>query len=359
MEEASLKKTVRKTGESPGTLTYVGRSKLKDVLLTFTEYGEESLLTKTWKTRKDFIRFNQRTEHAPISWLNVDGVHKPEVVASVGNTFHLHPLLQEDVVDTEQKPKIDYYDDTIFVVMKMAQFNREKSRLYFEHVSMVLGPGYVLSFQEERDVDIFEPIRTRLQNASGQLRRSGPDFLFYALIDTIVDHYFAVLEQLGDRIEQLELNIIEETDEKATHELYSLKREMILLRRSVWPVREILSKLQRGSNTLLTPELQPFLRDVYDHTIQIIETIETYRDILSGLLDVYLSITSNRMNQIMKVLTIISTIFIPLTFIAGIYGMNFDHMPELHERWAYPAVWGVMIAISVALLIFFQKKRWL
>ncbi|MGB3619097.1 MAG: magnesium/cobalt transporter CorA [Catalinimonas sp.] len=379
MKTPALKPTTgRKTGEAPGTLTYVGRKKLRDARITLTEYGPDSLHTAPWTTRRDFVRFRKRLreaavpDRAPVTWLNVDGVHKPEVVASVGNVFDLHPLLQEDVVDTEQKPKVDFYDGNVFVTMKLLHFRDD--HLLSENVSLVLGHDWVVSFHEEREEDLFEPVRRRLAAGRGQIRTSGADYLFYALVDMVVDHYFVTLAEVGDRIEQLELDIMGGKDDNAIQVLYRLKREMIVLRRSVWPVREILSKLQRAGTfagegpadgeertgtPLIRDTLQPYLRDVYDHTIQVIETVESYRDILSGLLDVYLSLNSNRMNEIMKVLTVISTIFIPLTFLAGVYGMNFHHMPELDQRWAYPALWGVMLLTGGALLLYFRRKGWL
>jgi magnesium transporter len=226
-----------------------------------------------------------------------------------------------------------------------------------EQVSLILGPNYVISFQEGEDV--FEPLRERIKSGKGRIRKMGADYLAYALLDSIVDNYFAVLEKLGEAVEFLEEKLVTDPTRDTLHAIHNLKREMIFLRRSVWPLREVLGSLERGESPLVKDSTEVFFRDVYDHTIQVIDTIETFRDMLSGMLDIYLSSISNRLNEVMKVLTIIATLFIPLTFLVGVYGMNFKYMPELGLRWAYPVLWAIMVGTAVAMLIYFRKKRWL
>jgi len=229
-----------------------------------------------------------------------------------------------------------------------------------EQVSLILGPNFVISFQEEgKEGDLFEVVRERLRSSKGKLRKMGADYLLYALLDAIVDGYFVILERLGERIEVLEEELLANPSQLTLQNIHTMKREMIFLRKSVWPLREVISGLQRGESPLITETTGPYLRDVYDHTIQVIDAVESFRDMLAGMLDIYLSSISNRLNEVMKLLTIIATIFIPLTFIVGVYGMNFKLMPELEWRWGYPAVWLVMVVVAGLMLAFFRRKRWL
>jgi len=264
----------------------------------------------------------------------------------------------EDVLDTTQRPKSEDFDDHVFLVLKMLKLNGGDLSLDAEQVSMVLGSNFVLTFQE-RPGDVFESVRERLRSNKGRIRKMGADYLAYSLMDAIVDNYFLILEKLGDKIEILEEEVVGNPDPGVRREIYALKRELIFLRRSVWPLREVISALERGESSLFTPATLLYMRDVYDHTIQVVDTLESYRDTVSGLVDLYMSSISNRMNDIMKVLTIIATIFIPLTFIAGIYGMNFEFMPELKWRFGYPAAWALMLSMAAVMFSFFRNKRWL
>jgi magnesium transporter len=267
--------------------------------------------------------------------------------------------VMEDIMNTEQRPKIEDFDDYIFVVLKMLYYDNDEEEIKAEQISIIVRSNFVLSFQE-REGDIFNPLRDRIRNAKGRVRKMGPDYLAYCLLDAIVDNYFVVLEKLGEQIEGMEEELVTNPTPVTLQRIHNLKREMIFLRKSVWPLREVVSRLERGESPLIKESTGIYLRDVYDHTIQVIDTIETYRDMLSGMLDIYLSSISNRMNQVMKVLTIIATIFIPLTFVAGIYGMNFEYMPELKWHWFYPkAFWLVMIGIAGVMLVYFRRKRWL
>ena len=293
-----------------------------------------------------------------VTWLDIDGVHQAEVLESVGQHANLHPLVLEDIHNTYQRPKVEDYDDYLYIVLKMISWDSDSSEVQAEQVSLILGKNYVISFKEDPG-DIFDSIRQRLREGKGRIRKLGADYLAYSLLDQVVDHYFIVLENLGEQVEDLEEELVTNPDRSTLQTIYHLKRELIYLRKSVWPLREAISSLERGESPLFQPETLIYLRDVYDHTIQVIDTIETFRDMVSGMLDIYLSSVSNRMNEVMKVLTIIATIFIPLTFIAGVYGMNFIYMPELQWHWGYFLIWGVMITMAIGMVIYFKRKGWL
>jgi magnesium transporter len=281
------------------------------------------------------------------------------VLEQLGERFGLHPLVVEDILNTDQRPKLEDYGEYLFIVLKSHYHSDgESGDAEIEQISLVLGPNYVLSFQE-RAGDEFEPVRERIRSNKGRVRRQGADYLAYSLIDLIADTYFLVLERLGERMETLEEELVTDPTTETLQAIHKLKREMVFLRKSIWPLREVIGALERGESPLIQDTTGVYLRDVYDHIIQVIDTVETYRDMLSGMLDIYLSSVSNRMNEVMKVLTIIATIFIPLTFVAGVYGMNFKHMPELEWPWAYPLVWLAMIIIAGLMVAYFRRKRWL
>jgi magnesium transporter len=267
-------------------------------------------------------------------------------------------LTLEDVLNTTQRPKVESFDDYLFIVIKMLEYDKEKDVISSEQLSLVLGKSVLITFQEDVG-DVFTPVRERIRKGKGRIRTGGCDYLAYALIDAIVDNYFVILEKVGQRLEVVEETIDDDPDDNILEDIHTIRRELIYLRKQVWPLREIITYLQKDGAPLISEATGPFLRDVYDHTIQVIDSIESFRDVLSGLQDLYLSIISNRMNEVMKVLTIIATIFIPITFIAGIYGMNFSHMPELTWRWGYPAVWLLIIGIAVVMIVFFRRKNWI
>jgi len=350
-----LQTTAKQAGLAPGTLVHTGLKKKQHVKITLIDYDQNNYQSKQVTATTPLKPFK---DSPSVSWINVDGVHQIDLVEKIGRQFNLHPLLLEDVVHTAQRPKVDQYQNQLYVVMEMLTHNPEKNAIAREQLSLILGPNYVITFQEQQG-DVLQPIRDRIRNPQSRLRKLGPDYLLYALIDALVDHYFIVLEKLGERIEALQNDIVNKPDDKTVHRIYELKQEMILLRRSCWPVRELLADLQRSESNLITQDTAPFFRDLYDHSIRVIETAETYRDMITSMLDVYLTMVSNKMNEVMKVLTIIATIFIPLTFIAGIYGMNFQHMPELAWPWAYPAVWALMAALTILMLALFRRKHWL
>lgn len=350
-----LKKISKKKGLPPGSLVHVGEKKTETVRITIIDYNKSQFQEKEAKKIEECFPFKDKPT---VTWINIDGIHEPEVIERIGAHFKLHPLLLEDILNTEQRPKTEDFKDYLFTVLKMLYYDEKENKISAEQVSLILGPNFVISFQE-REGDVFSPIRERVRNGKGRIRNMGADYLAYALIDAIVDNYFVILEKLGEKIEGMEEELVTNPRPETLQLIHSLKREMIFLRKSVWPLREIISKLERAESLLIKKSTVIYLRDVYDHTIQVIDTIETFRDMLSGMLDTYLSSVSNRMNEVMKVLTIIATVFIPLTFIAGIYGMNFRYMPELEWPLGYPLVWLVIITVTIIMFFYFKRKRWL
>ncbi len=348
-----FKKMSKKAGLPPGTLVAEDAKDAGPTKITVIDYDETSYEEKELEAVTDCLLFREKPT---VTWVNVDGVHCVEVIEELGECFGLHPLVLEDIANTEQRPKTEDFGEYLFVVLKMLDY--EEGEVITEQVSLVLGPNYVLSFQE-REGDVFDVVRERLRNAKGRIRKYGPDYLAYALLDAVVDNYFVILEQIGEKVGSLEEDLVEDPKPETLQSIHEMKREMIILRKSVWPLREVVNGLARGDSKLVHQSTDLFLKDVYDHTIQVIDAVETYRDVLSGMLDLYLSTVSNRMNEVMKVLTIIATIFIPLTFIAGIYGMNFQFMPELGWHWSYPLVWLVMLIAALSMVIFFKRKKWL
>jgi magnesium transporter len=293
-----------------------------------------------------------------VTWVRVEGLQNVEVIRQIGDAFGLHPLVQEDILNTDQRPKMEDFEDYVYVVLKQLSPVGSEGEIATEQVSLVLGPNFVLSFLE-KESPLFNSIQDRIRNDKGRHHKMGADYLAYTLLDTVVDRYFIILEDLGERVEFLEEEVVTQPDPGTLQGIHQLKRDMVFLRRSVWPLREVVTALGREDTTLVSDGVRVYIRDVYDHTIQVIDIIETFRDMVSGMLDIYLSSLSNKMNEVMKVLTIIATIFIPLTFIAGVYGMNFKFMPELEMHWAYPALLIFMAVLAVLLLFYFKRKKWL
>ena len=355
MTSRFLKKLSKKKGLAPGTLVFVGGQKEYDVGVTLIEYDEKNLSEKKIENIEDCFPCR---DSAAVCWINVNGIHELELIEKLGRHFNLHPLLLEDVVNTDHRPKLEDYDDYLFIVLKMLFYDKEEEEIKAEQVSLILGRGYVISLEESKK-DVFESVRERLRKNKGHLRQKGADYLAHALIDAVVDNYFTVLEKLDDTIEDLEEELLENPSEKILEDIHNLKKELVFLRKSVWPLREVISEMSRESSALVSEGVLPFLRDVQDHTIQVIDTIEIFRDLISSTLDIYLSSINNRLNAVMKVLTIIATIFIPLTFISGVYGMNFQYMPELHKPWGYPMALLIMASVAITMLTYFKRKSWI
>jgi magnesium transporter len=343
-----------KTGLPPGTLIHIGERKTEKPRITIIDYGEAQLEEKEAKKIEECFPYKDKPT---VTWINIDGIHQVEIIEKLGSHFGLHPLLLEDILNTEQRPKMEDFGDYIFVVLKMLYFGGKGDEIEAEQVSLVLGSNFVISFQE-REGDVFDPVRERIRQGKGRIRQAGADYLAYALLDAIVDSCFLILETLGERIEDTEQQLATNPTPQTLHPIRKLKKEMIILRKSVWPLREVVSGLERCESVLIQESTDAYLRDVYDHTIQVIDTVESLRDMVSGMLDIYLSSISNRMNEVMKVLTVFAAIFIPLTFVAGIYGMNFQFMPELGWRWGYPMILIVMASIAAGMLGYFRRKKW-
>lgn len=351
-----ITKISRKAGLPPGTLIHIGEHKTEKVRITIIEYNGENFQEREIA---DISEYRPSKDTSSVTWINVDGLHQVEIIEKIGEIFHLHPLILEDIVNTEQFPKMEDHGDYLFIVLKMLYNDDKMNGINVEQVSLCLGPNFVLSFQEEKGRDVFNPVRERIRSGKGRIRKLGSDYLAYSLIDAIVDNYFVILERIGEKIEIIEEQVVKDPAQTVLHEIHRLKREMIFLRKSVWPLREVINSMDRGETCLIHESMHFYLRDLYDHTIRVIETIETFRDIISGMLDIYLSSISNRINAVMKVLTIIATIFMPLTFIAGLYGMNFRYMPELEWRYGYFVVLLFMAAIGVSMLVYFRVKKWI
>ncbi len=348
------KKTSSKIGLPPGSIVYLGEKKVDKVTIKVTEYDEAGAETYEIKSVEEIDPF---TDTPQVTWISVCGLHETEFLKQVGEKFKIHPLVLEDILNTDTRPKIEITDDYLFIVMKLMIFNTEQKILETEQVSFILGRSFLFSFSERTD-EIFNPIRDRITSQLGKIRKRGSDYLLYALMDIVVDNYFLALEKTEERIELLDDEVINRPDQSQIQSIYNLRNLLLTIRKSFWPSREIVSQLIKDDSDLLDESIEPYLRDLYDHTIHINETVEQQREITNSLMEIYLSMMSNKMNEVMKVLTVIATIFIPLTFIVGIYGMNFPNMPEMDWPWAYFAVWGVMVTVVVVMLIYFKKKNW-
>lgn len=345
----------QKIGLSPGSLVYLGDSRAEPIQISIIDYGIDHFHRHQAPGIEDCVK-NAAAD--TVRWINISGIHDVAAIGKLHDAFGIHPLVLEDIVNTGQRPKIDDYDDYVFIVFKMLYSEPGNPSVKHEQVSLIVGKGYVISLQEV-GLDIFDPLRERIERGRGRIRTQGSGYLTYALLDTVVDHYFKVLEELGERIEDLEETVIQAPDPDTLAEIQDLKREMLHVRTSLWPMREVMSTLVRGESKVIGKKVNLYFRDVYDHTIHAIDTVDLFRDMLSAILDIYLSSVSNKMNEVMKVLTVMATIFIPMTFLAGVYGMNFDHMPELHWKWAYPAFWLLMVAILIGMVAYFRRNKWL
>jgi len=350
-----IKKPAHAPGTSPGTLVPAPEKKSAKSRITLIAYDQDHYLKKEIESIEEALPLN---DSPSVTWINIDGLHDIALIESIGRQFGIHPLTQEDIVNLGQRPKAEDFDDYIYIVFKMLSYRDGTDQIESEQVSLILGSNFLISFQEVPG-DVMAPVRERIEKGKGRIRKAGCGYLAYALIDSVVDHYFLVLEAFGEKIEALEAELLSDPTPNSLQHLYAMKRDVIFFRKQVWPIREMLNRLVKEESPLIDKSVDVFISDVYDHTIQIIDTIESFRDLMAGLLDIYLSTISNRMNAIMKMLTIMATIFIPLTFIAGIYGMNFDYMPELKWHWAYPALWAIFISIFVGMLAWFKHKRWL
>jgi len=345
----------KQIGLDPGTLIYTGEKVKEPIKFKVFEFTESEVWEKDFQKVEDIFYCKESKNK---TWINIDGIHNIEMMEKIQNHFDIHPLTMEDIIHTSQRPKLEEYDEYLFIVLRMFTYNEAERELKNEQVSIILSERYIITFLEDPG-DVFNPVRERIRKTGTKIRKKGSDFLAYSLIDSIVDSYFHILEQIGDEIEELEDRILLDPEQSDLQAIHNLRRELILLRKSVWPLRELLSILQRNENGIIRHQTQIYIRDVYDHTIQIIDTIESYRDMVMGMLETYLSSISNKMNEVMKVLTVIATIFIPLTFLAGVYGMNFKHFPELDKEWMYPwGFWGFIMFCGGLMYFYFKHKKW-
>jgi magnesium transporter len=344
----------RKAGLPPGSLVFVGPRRVEKTTITVIDYNE-TVVRETQVAGPEECR--QYITGNTVTWINVTGLHDSQVFSRIGEVFGVHPLILEDIMSTGQRPRFEDHGSLLYCVLEMLYRPEGSTDVVAEQVSMLLGKGFLLTFQEV-DGDVFDIIRNRIRTGKGRVRKMGCDYLAYSLIDAIVDNYFVVLEEVGDKIENLQDAVIESPQPKTMQSIHRLKREMIFMRKNLWPLREMVNALDKSESELLSETLTPYLRDVYEHTFQVIDTVETWREMISDATDMYMTGVSNRMNEVMKVLTVIATIFMPLTFIAGVYGMNFKHMPELEWHWGYLATWAVMISVAVGMGVFFKRKNW-
>lgn len=355
MKKASASQATVKTGLAPGTIVYVGNKAKKDLFIDVFDYNKDSLAEKQLKNIEEAFTYENKET---ITWINVNGLNHVNEIEKLGKDFELHPLIIEDIANTKQRPKLDEHEEYVFVVLKMLYFDKDQN-LKFENISFVQGSNYLLSFQES-DGDVFDSVRERLRNSKGRVRSQGADYLLYVLMDAIVDNYFNLMEVMGEKIEELEENLFDEkSNNDLIQDIHGLKREILKIRRAVYPLREVVNRMDKVENSLVTEKTQLYLRDLYDHVIQVSESIDIQRELIWSLMDMYMTTISNRMNEVMKVLTIMATIFIPLTFIAGVYGMNFENIPELKFQYGYFVLWGVMVVVFLGMLYYFKRREWL
>jgi len=359
--EENTKNSSETRGLPPGALVHVGQRDTGKVKITVIDYDGSSINERVLENPEEAFPF---LGSPTVTWINIDGIHDIAIIEKIGKHFGLHPLTLEDIVFTNQRAKFESFDNYIYIMIKMVYLNGNGDEVQVEQVSLILGDNYVLSFQE-KEGDVFDVVRERLRTAKGKVRKMGPDYLAYSLLDAIVDNYFLILEHLGERVEVVEEGLVGDPSPECLKGIQDMKKDMLYLRKSVWPLREVISSFHKDESPLIKDPTVVYIRDLYDHTIQVIDTIETLRDMASGMLDIYLSSISNRMNEVMKLLTIIATIFIPLTFIAGLYGMNFNtakspfNMPELNWPYGYVFAWVVMISVALTMLVYFKRKKWL
>ncbi|MBN2415056.1 magnesium/cobalt transporter CorA [bacterium] len=350
-----FRKRDKNRGMPPGSLIFIGSRKVEEIIVTIFNYDNEKVTIFPLDDIREAAPYRTSPE---ITWINVDGIHDPDVIKNLGETFDLHPLLLEDILNTGQRPKLDDFDSCLTIITKMLQWDEGSRKIISEQVSIILGDTWVITLQEQPG-DVFDTVRERINKAKGRVRNCGADYLAYALLDTIVDNYIYIVERIGEKVEDLEVLILNNGGGHIPTAINALKQEIHFLRKSIRPVQEAILKLTKLETPLIEETTRPFLKDLQDHITHACEAVDTYSDLLSDHFNTYNSLINNRMNDIMRVLTVIATIFIPITFLAGIYGMNFDYMPELRWKFAYFIVWGLFLLVIGGMLSYFKKKKWL
>jgi magnesium transporter len=345
----------KKVGLAPGSMVYTGKKVEQRLFIESFNYNQNNYQEKELENVEEAFAFKISS---PISWINLNGLRHVAEIEKIGNHFNIHPLVLEDIVNTAQRPKIDEYEDYLFIVLKMLYYD-DNENIVSEQISFILGKCYVITFQESEG-DVFDTVRERIRHGKGRIRTMDADYLLYALLDAIIDHYFIIIETLGNKIEDLETDVFNGVqDDNIPKQIQDLKREILRVRRAINPLREVISRIERHESALISEKTRTFFRDIYDHIIQVSENIDIYREMVWSLMDMYMTTISNKMNEVMKVLTIMASIFIPLTFIAGIYGMNFDYIPELKYKYSYFILWGIFILIVLGMVVYFKRKKWL
>ena len=350
-----LKNKAASMGKVPGEIVFIGEQRVQDATIRIIDYDQEHLNEQDLRDIKDGIPYKETNT---VTWININGLHDIELIRDIGNGFGLHALTLEDIANTGQHPKMEEFDDYLFFAIKMMRYDKTEGKIVSEQLSMVLGKTFLLTFQEQPG-DVFEPVRDRIRKQKGRIRKVGIDYLAYALLDTIVDNYIFIIERLGSHVEEIENEILEEPTQETLTKINTYKREMNYLRKTIRPAKDFILQLSRLDSDLIQEQTRPFLKDLLDLANQAVDVIDTYQEMLSDHLSLYNTRVNNRLNEIMKVLTIFSAVFIPLTFIAGVYGTNFDYLPELHFRYSYFIFWGVLVAVAVFMLRFFRRKKWL
>jgi len=357
LKKVDLLKFVSKTakrGSIPGTVEYIGQPRVENIKVEVLEYDETTVSEHVVGSVQELEDYKM---HPGIKWFQITGVHNPDILNEAGKLFNILTLDLEDVANTTQRPRIEERDNYIFMVFKILQIDPDSRDVNIEQVSIVLGSDFVLTFHETTPL-IFEPLQTRIINGLGRVRKMKSDYLVFSITDMIIDQYFALMEDIGETIEEIEEDLITSQGQSSQEAIYKLKRRLGYVKKTIWPAREVLNQLQYSDHQLINEVTKIYFRNIYDHTIQIIETLESLRDLTAGMMDLYLSKVSFKLNEIMKILTIFSTIFIPLTFFAGVYGMNFKYFPELNWKGGYFIFWGIMILIAAGMLIYFRRKKW-
>lgn len=351
----SLSYASEKSGLPPGSLVHVGEVHEHEHKITVLDYNKSTLTQRTLKSIEELLPYKTTDT---VTWVIIDGLKDVSIIDAIGRHFDIHALVLEDILNTHQRPKFEEFDDYLYIVIKALALAANDFNVEYEQISLLVLNKFVFTFKEKPDA-IFDPIVTRLNNDKSHLRDLGTDYLCYVIMDTIVDEYFSLQDAFDELVENVEDELLTNPSVQTLSTIQKIKRELIFLRRTVSPLRELLASIQRSESPLLNDKTKRYFGDVYDHAIRVTEAMESYRDLITGMLDIYLSSISNKMNETMKVLTVFASVFIPLTFIAGVYGMNFEYMPELKWHWGYPALWGVFIGITAFLLRFFKKKKWI
>lgn len=355
MKKTRSNTSKKKLGQIPGSVIYTGKKELKKLFIEAFDYNKNQCNEKELLTVEESFEFKLSNS---IKWINLNGLNHVIEIEKLGNHYELHPLVLEDIVNISQRPKIDEHENYLFVVLKMLYYDANE-KIISEQVSFILGKNYVLSFQESEG-DVFDEVRDRIRQAKGRVRNMQADYLLYALIDAIVDHYFGIIEVLGDKIEDFETTIFSgDVNDDVSQNIQSLKREILRVRRAIFPLREVINRIEKNESSFIQKKTITYYRDIYDHLVQVSENIDIYREMIWSLMDMYMTTIGNKMNEVMKVLTIMASIFIPLTFIAGIYGMNFEYIPELKYKYSYFILWGVMVILFISMLFYFKRKKWL